>query len=453
MRFATKRVHFTLLLVLLLFALPAQAVRLAQGEAGQVAILPLYNTLGGMDTLIKISNRPEYSAVRLQFRGAAGEPTESLNIYLGPDEAWQAALSTGVDGPRLTTTDASCTLVPGEILSAQPLQSELALSQPYGYAEVLLMGHFEADFEPGSISQLSCEGLAAEFSDGPWSINGNTGVLAPTNSLHVHYQLINVERGTRYGLDAVHLAQFRDQPFHVPPSEPFGLADAHDDGTATGQTRSLVCDAGCTIETWADPRDAVASVLLAVARRVDYVVNPDIGASSSVVVLNPMDPYYVDGEISEPEAGLYTTDSDAGLVSPFICPPLNPANTLCPPAYRLIQPEALSAFSVNLDDSQMPLIRPLPILEIPGIYPIDDSLTNLGGELISGSTYVLFPSFGVPSVTSKGGTAYFGLPSIVVGFTELVNGELDSSSGEAVIANYGSAAFGVKANSVIGAGH
>lgn len=104
-----KRIHFLLFLVLVhvLFALPAQAVRLAQGEAGQVAILPLYNTLGGLDTLIKIANGPEYSAVRVQFRGPGGEAIETLNVYLAPDEAWQAAISMGPDGPRLTTADTS----------------------------------------------------------------------------------------------------------------------------------------------------------------------------------------------------------------------------------------------------------------------------------------------------------------------------------------------------------
>ena len=43
MRFATKQVCLTLLLVLPLFAMPAHAVRLAQGEPGQVAIVPLYH--------------------------------------------------------------------------------------------------------------------------------------------------------------------------------------------------------------------------------------------------------------------------------------------------------------------------------------------------------------------------------------------------------------------------
>lgn len=449
-----KLVHLTLWLILLLFAPPAQALRLAQGEAGQVAILPLYNTLGGLDTLIKISNGPEYSAVRVQFRDPGGEATETLNVYLAPDEAWQAAVSMGPDGPRLATADTSCVLVPSWSPAA-PLQSDLLLSAPYGFAEVLLMGHVEDSDVQSDISDRSCGSLARNFGNGPflgiWSGAANTGISAPTDSLHVHYQLIDVERGTRYGLDAVHLAQFRDQPFHVSPKESFGLGDAHDDGTDIGETRSLVCDAECKVETWADPRDAVASVLLAEARRVDYVVNPDIGASSSFVLLNPMRPYYADGENQEPEARLYVTDSEAGFVSPFVCFAPPPPNTLCPPASPLTQPEALSAFTLKVDEPGTVVTKPVPILEISGLYPIaQDFFDSVPiDSLISGSAYVLFPGFGVPSLTSNDGTEYSGVPTIVVGFTEFINGELASPDGGSVRANYGSAAFGVKADSVI----
>jgi len=454
---AIKLVHLTLWLILLLFALPAQAVRLAQGEAGQVAILPLYNTLGGLDTLIKISNGPEYSAVRVQFRGPDGEATETLNVYLAPDEAWQAAVSMGPEGPRLATADTSCVLVTSTGFSpVSALQSDLSLSASFGYAEVLLMGQVEDLEIQSDISDRSCQALAGAFGSGPFlgiwgGGQANTGISAPTDSLHIHYQLIDVERGTRYGLDAVHLAQFRDQPFHVPPMESFGLADAHDDGTDIGETRSLVCDAECTVETWADPRDAVASVLLAEARRVDYVVNPDIGASSSFVLLNPMHPYYAEGEIPEPEARLYVTDSEAGFVSPFVCLAPPPPNTLCPPASPLTQPEALSAFTLKVDEPGMVVTKPVPILEISGLYPIaQDFFDSVPIDaLISGSAYVLFPSFGLASLTSNDGTEYSGLPSIVVGFTEFINGELTSADGGSVRANYGSAAFGAKADSVI----
>jgi len=456
--FAMKLVWFTLLLILLLFALPAQAVRLAEGEAGQVAILPLYNTLGGMDTLIKVSNGAEYSAVRVQFRGPAGEATETLNVYLAPDEAWQAAVSRGHDGPRLTTGDSSCVVFGEFTAGGYPWRLfDLALSASHGYAEVLLMGHVQDAEIQSYISGRSCGRLASLFGQGPfiglWQQDGNAGISAPTNSLHVHYQLIDVERGTRYGLDAVHLAQFRDQPFHVGPGQAFGLSDAHDGGTATDETRSLVCDTECKVETWADPRDAVASVLLAVARRVDYVVNPDIGASSSVVMLNPMHPYYAEGEVPEPEARLYVTDSEAGFVSPFVCASAAPSNTLCPPASPLGQPEALSVFTLRVDEPRMVVTKPVPILEISGLFPIArDFFDGVPiDSLISGSAYVLFPSFSVPSVTSNDGTAYFGLPSIVVAFTELINGELLAPDGASVRANYGSAALGVKADSVIGA--
>ena len=299
----------------------------------------------------------------------------------------------------------------------------------------------------------ACESLAARFSQNPWDADTNSGLSAPTDTLRVVAQLINVERGTQYGLEPVQLARFRDRPFHVPPTEAFGLADVYDQGTAAGETSSLVCADECRSETWADPRDAVSSVLLAVAREADYVTNPDIGASSSFVILNPMHPYYAEGEFPEHGSGLYVTDSDAGLLQPLACLPIPFEPTdICPRAIPLPEPEALSVFTMQVDEPVTRVTKPVPILEIPGLYPFTENLVSASqvDKLISGSASVLFLNFHKPSLVSNEQVDYFGIPSIVIGFTEFINGELVSEENPAVRANYGTSALGVKARLIPG---
>lgn len=446
MRFATKQVCLTLLLVLPLFAMPAHAVRLAQGEPGQVAIVPLYNTLGGSDTLLKISNGPAYSAVRLQMRNPDGERTEAFNIYLAPNQAWRAALTMRADGPWLTTTDTKCALGNDEISAIAPLQSDVPLAASYGYIEVLLMGHIDDADVQFDVASQACESLAARFSQNPWDADTNSGLSAPTDTLRVVAQLINVERGTQYGLEPVHLARFRDRPLHVPPAEAFGLADVYDQGTAAGETGSLVCADECRLETWADPRDAVSSVLLAVAREADYVTNPDIGASSSFVILNPMHPYYAAEEFPDHETGLFVSDSDAGILNFCLFPqppPGTPLDTICPRPIRLQEPKGLTSFSVPNSGSDTAETVPMPILGIPGLSP-DTAISTRIDEFLSGSFQILFLTFDNPSLVSNDQSEFFGLPSIVIGFTEFQNGELDSLDHGAVRANYGTSALGVR---------
>lgn len=442
-----KRIALAIFLVFLGFAIsPAQAVRLAQNEAAQVAIVPLFNTLGGMDTLLKVSNGPAYSAVRVQLRNSDGQRIEAFNIYLAPNEAWGAALTERPDGPVMTKTDPMCILGIGGTSAVNPLQTEIPLSSAFGYIEILLMGHVEDPDVQFEISSRSCEALAGRFAAGPWEIDGNDGVVAPSNALQLLAQLINVERGTLYGLESVHLAEFRDRPFHVPPAQQFGLSDVHDQGTLQGETSSLVCDGTCETKTWVDRRDAVASLFLAVARSADYGVNPAIGASSSFVILNPMHPYYADGEFPDHETGLFVTDSDSGILNfciSFVRPPPTSPLDICPRPIRLEDPEALSSFSIPSSVSSSPVTAPLPILGIPGLYPDAESST-IADRFISGTFRILFLTFDNPSLISNDQSEFFGLPSIVLGFTEYQNGELFSPEFGAVRANYGTSAPGIK---------
>jgi len=443
-----KRICFSILVVgLCLIVTPAQAVRIAHNEAGQVVIVPLFNTLAGMDTLLKVSNGADYSALRVQLRNPEGQRIEAINVYLAPDQEWRAALTRRPEGPVMTAGDPKCVLSQEGDSTVESVQADIPISSDFGYIEILLMGHITDEQLKSNIAFRNCDLLADEFSNGEWNADKNAGVSAPTNSIRTIAQLIDVGKGTLYGLEPVHLAGFRNRPHHVPPGELFGLADAHDDGTMTGETSSLVCAQDCSFETWADPRDAVSSVLLAVAREAAYVVDPTIRASSSFIILNPMHPYYSSDEFSSHEAGLILTDSEIGVlnacISGLLPPPTFPLQTICPNPEQLLNPEALSVFSLTSSFLRFPEIAPVPILGIEGLFP---ATPYRGGEgqLVSGSARIFFLSFDNPSLVSNDQSEYFGLPSIVLGFTEYQNGQLTSPDGGAVRANYGTSALGTK---------
>ena len=441
-----KRICFSILVVgLCLIVTPAQAVRIAHNEAGQVVIVPLFNTLAGMDTLLKVSNGADYSALRVQLRNPEGQRIEAINVYLAPDQEWRAALTRRPEGPVMTAGDPKCVLSQEGDSTVESVQADIPISSDFGYIEILLMGHITDEQLKSNIAFRNCDLLADEFSNGEWNADKNAGVSAPTNSIRTIAQLIDVGKGTLYGLEPVHLAGFRNRPHHVPPGELFGLADAHDDGTMTGETSSLVCAQDCSFETWADPRDAVSSVLLAVAREAAYVVDPTIRASSSFIILNPMHPYYSSDEFSSHQTGFLLTDSDVGILPACLTPrpPIEfPLDRICPRPLEIQNPQALSGFTTTRDLSIDPDTAPLPIIGIPGFYPKASFLR--GVELDSGSARIFFLSFDNPSLVSNDQSEYFGLPSIVLGFTEYQNGQLTSPDGGAVRANYGTSALGTK---------
>lgn len=447
-----NRMLVALSLLLVLGAAPTHAVRLAHDQAGQVGILPLFNTNGGIDTLLKISNGRAHSAIRVQFRDLFGDRRKTLNVYLAPGEAWRAAVGFSFDGPLLNTGDASCVLDAEQTTHAEVAQPEVLIGRPQGYVEVLLMGHIEDPELQTAVSDRACDELVDAFSTGLWSLDGNTGMSAPTNSIRVHSQLVQVERGVMFGIDAVHLAQFRDRPFHVAPFEPFGLADAHDAGTESGATRSLVCDAECVIQTWADPRDAVASILLAEFSQLDYVVNPEIGAATSVVVVDPMHPYYSAGEFPERGVYFYVTDSDAGLLRTGPCDDGPLPTSLCFAPLPVGVPDAQNTFTMSLSNVTecvifpcAPFVPPIPVIGTSGRYPITEEVLEYTGldRLTSGSVILVLwnPDEPGPSLVSNEGRAFFGSPAIAVAFTQFINGQLVSREGTPVLANYGSAQY------------
>lgn len=420
----------------------ADAVMLSPDGSGQVAIVPIYSTVGGVDTLLKIDSS---SAVRVQFRGPNGEPLESFNVYFSGD-SWSAAVTSGPDGPELITSDGSCFL--GEGAGGMPIviDSGVPISEPYGYVEVLEMGFVRAAeinqalYISDSSESRNCEELVSAFTDGLWAQDSNTGLDPPAGRMRVTATLVNVERGTQYSTQPIHLRGFRDAPFHVPPAEFYGLADARDPGKDSGATRSVICTDECVVEEWAEPLDAVASTLMVNAMKADFVVNPALGASSTAVVVRPLLAYYgEDHPVAAGRFGLRWSDSEFGS-QPIFCVATPPPGNLCP--LRTIS-DPLSdqpiqfAFSPNVVDWPQPDV--VPIIALPGAFPIGSVPSHIE-PLRSGTVTAEYWFRSQRWLTSNDGTLYIGHPALMIMLTELVNGQIIDGDGNRVRANYGHAA-------------
>ncbi len=93
----------------------AHAVQLNEDGVGQALLYPYYSvqTVGGnpLNTLISIVNhRPDAKAIRIRLReGRGGKSIARFNLYLGPNDAWAAALVPSTTGVmQLLTADTSC---------------------------------------------------------------------------------------------------------------------------------------------------------------------------------------------------------------------------------------------------------------------------------------------------------------------------------------------------------
>jgi hypothetical protein len=420
----------TIAAALLALTSSAHAVMLSPNGSGQVAIVPIYSTAGGVDTLVKIV-ADSGSAVRIQFRSPAGDALESFNVYGG---SWSASVTAGPDGPQLVFSDGSCFLGTGAGGAPTVVGSGIPISEPYGYLEVLEMGvlqeieirHPMSLF--GSEDGRNCEALVSAFNDGLWAEDSNTGVAPPSGRLRVSATLIDVQRGTSYSTAPVHLRGFRNGPFHVPPAELYGLGDARDDGTDAGATRSVICSDECVVEEWADPLDAVASVLMVNVMEADFVVNPEIGASSTAVVVRPLLPYYPDDHpIAQGRFGWQAGGPCIGIPPP---------GDLCPLGIitdRESEQPVHFVFSAN--DVEWPEPEVVPILELPGSFPLRRS--SFEEPLRSGSVGIEYWFRSERWLTSNDGTLYIGHPALMLMLTEFRNGQLVDDNGNRVRANYG----------------
>lgn len=413
----------------------AKAVNLSPDNQGEALILPIFTTRSGFDTLISVTNTHTGipRAMKVRFRDRDGAELASLNVYLERRDTWTAALSESGGGTIINFPDDSCALMnqggQPEILSA------LSFPEKEGFVEIFEMGVLVTS--PEGISDIrDCERLRTRWTEGKWSIDPDEDLNEPTGTLRASASLINVERGTMYSVVATALAGFSDIPQHTLPGDPApNLATAHDAGTDAGTTTSRVCDQqDCYEDQWARPIDAVSAALTAFEVTGEFVIEPEIGASTEWVVIVPTRHYYDEEEpLSITRVNIFVVDRQGKGQSHPCFLPTRPWE--CETSYWFDLFRSLETFSFNHDVLELGSVVPSAILGMPHEvhFPTHEHPLPTAGYARIG----LNSPF--RSLQSIDGTHYSGVPFVAIVLQEYVNGVLVGQDNVSQRANYSNA--------------
>ena len=345
-------------LTVLLFALlPSAAavagpVALSESGEGSALIAPLWSVREGHDTLISIRNNGGLAtAVKLRVIEADGVEVLSLNLYLGAQDTWVAALtdsgSDGLPDGRLITADETCILPLPARDESRVARLELpALAHGNGYLEITEMGVSTFTGPAGSIGSFwdRCETLSDRFETGTWASDPAETVGPPGGRLSALVHLINVGVGGMVSPSVTALSGFSDVVQHsAPGSEVPDLSTAVTSNTASGLTESRVCGVDdCDVRAWNLPVEAVASVLLADRLEASYSAKPSIGAVTQFVYTRPLARFESDadgGFAIDGDVRFAERSRDADESTPGDCPPqptifpLHPGSDICGTRY------------------------------------------------------------------------------------------------------------------------
>ncbi|MCF6227022.1 MAG: hypothetical protein L3J22_12075, partial [Xanthomonadales bacterium] len=290
---------------------------------------------------------------------------------------------------------------------------------------------------------FDCDRLEAMWAEGGvWRTGAGFDLAPPQGRLRGTSQLINVQEGTLYSFVATALTEFSDIPQHTgPESEVPNLSTPHDAGTASGNTQSFRCfkpvhePAACIVDTWADPKNAVAAVLSSNELRGGYTINDEVGAKAELILTFPLEPFRTEGD-GLPSASVMLDISGVTGPNTGPCAPVGSVSP-CVGNYEQYTSESVSLVSFNDKSEDFGNLVISDILKDAHIAffpePGDPPLP------VSSSVGVYFSVFSAASLTSNSGTRYAGVPVIGYILQKYTNGQLTNEQGEAIKANYGNA--------------
>lgn len=451
MRFTSKVLSGFWLLFLFFGTLSAHAVmRSAQGQ-GEALILPYFNTLQGNTTLLTLAI-PESpaKAIKVHFRNTSGEIVFSFNLYLEGRGSWVAALSSVDGSTTLSVPDGSCVLPNLAIADLGELEKVRS-----GFVEIIEMGDTNTPEVPSEeIREMAqnqdCTGLETMWSTGVWAEDPTAGLAEPSGGIHASASIINVERGTQYGFNAIALQDFSDIVQHTMPTNALpDLTSAHTMDTDSGETISTVCDEkDCQSYVWGEPIDAVASALAAFSMQGDFSTAEGVGTKTEAILTFPL--RYQFEKMGRPgfaenlvRLNLFDRDGK-GEINSHPCLPLIETPP-CGTAYSATVSESVFSVVFGLDagDEGKSINSPIMAEASTAFFPT----VAFPFEPESGSFALYFHHYMTDdiSLVTANDSIFLGRPVIAVLFTEVRNRYLiDGDTGEKVRANYGTSSEPVR---------
>lgn len=296
------------------------AVNVNPDGTGQVLLYPYYTVNNNNNTLVSVTNTTDKAkAVKVRFlEGKNSREVLDFNLYLSAYDVWSAAV-TLIDGtPTLIVRDTSCTapyLYNNDDGEQEFLPYALNDGGQYDISRAF-EGHFEI-IEMGTVVGDSAEAVThtdghpndcqaiqdawTEFGnsdDGYWIQNPTVDIEPPSGGLYGGASIINVNRGTLYSYIAVAIngwansveASDSDYLHQRPGTELPSL----NSGNVFDAVVFLDNGEVLTSATFERSVDAVSFVLMHNTLMNDYIIEPNIGASTEWVVTFPTKNFYVD---------------------------------------------------------------------------------------------------------------------------------------------------------------
>lgn len=381
-------------------AASAHAVNVDQNGLGQVLLYPVYTAEEGNVTAVHVTNTTDaYKAVKVRFvEGMNSQEVLDFNLYLSPYDVWTGGVVQTADGAALVTQDNSCTA--GALAAdGQPFVTFLfdgsfgpermdsvasAARTRVGHLEVIEMGEVDpalvlsgtvtagtaikhgANGVPGN-----CDAVRSAWNaGGVWRTTPAQGINAPTGGLYGTATVVNVEKGTEFGVEVTALANFATTQLHVEPG---------DEAPSLGDSQLTATFPNGTSRTYSAGIDAVSAVLMKESIKNDFAYGAGLNAQTDFVITFPTKSSYVNngGTITN---GVYTPNAPT---PPFT----NPWNINASKACETIsvnyydREERTQQLNVNQISPRPPQAQGIALCYETNVFSIGDSKV-LGGEFV-----------------------------------------------------------------------
>ncbi|WP_376692827.1 hypothetical protein [Wenzhouxiangella sp. EGI_FJ10409] len=425
----------------------ASAIERSDDGAGQYLIVPFAIANSNNESLVEISDSTEESAARalkLRVLDRDGEPRLTANLYLARGATWAGGLTRQDDAARLLTTSDSCLLVEGT--DGIEATDEVGFEFSAGSLEVVEMGIVVDPPLAAHVNDRDCEAIVDLWNDDAWT--PDAALAPPAGDIRAGARIVNVSKGTLYGVPVTALKNFSNIVQHSGPGDAQpDLASTHDEGTSSGQTRSVVCvDGECIEDFWENPIDAASAALMTYTARASYDISESLNARSEWTVTLPAASAYPESHaLSSASVSMLITER-SGRSWTGVSIPTPPALPFFNTTTLWLDYEAV----VNLLDFTT-TVSEVGSVQDSRLFGLSHLVQSPGEDLdqMSPSATERLPENGqarfgfdcgdgAPVLVASSGRRYWGCPAIVTTFAEYTNGVLPGEGGVPQRANYGS---------------
>ena len=136
----------------------------SRSESGDLAIVPYYTVLDGVNTgmhIINTTDSTQVVKVRLR-RGTDSKDALDFNLVMSPRDEWTANIGAGgANGVLVTTNDTTCT-VPEFPAGGAEMPATFATGATEGYVEIIAMAQASSELQPIAVGAKHAAGTPAD---------------------------------------------------------------------------------------------------------------------------------------------------------------------------------------------------------------------------------------------------------------------------------------------------